>query len=95
MKLQVGSNRVGKGTPGECGICGRMRDTELVDGHHMCASCAARDAMMKCERLHQAGMSNALCNLAMPIALVVALVVATAALDIPVHWDYVLHMFGL
>ena len=52
-------------------------------------------AFLKKFAIEESGMSNALCNLAMPIALVVVLVMATIALDIPIHWDYLIHLFGL
>ena len=40
-------------------------------------------------------LTNGVCNLLPLIALVVVLVVATIALDIPIHWDYLIHLFGL
>jgi len=39
-------------------------------------------------------ISNGACNLAMPIALVVFLVVLVIARDIPVDWTYVPRIFG-
>ena len=41
------------------------------------------------------GMSNALCNLAMPLALVVFLAVVVIVLDIQVDWQYIPRLLGL
>ena len=203
MVARAGYHIPSKGKDSECGICGREGDTELVDGHHMCAICSEWDLSMRkaviaeCQTRYptysaiagewfdngeavvlqegdvvsdwvtteyaftllpeglywekiqttrpgavtcykavrmgdlatflngesdngppweeghweeenqknmpsadeylfgESGISNGACNLAMPIALVVFLVVVTSALGIPIHWNYVLHMFGL
>ena len=43
----------------------------------------------------QAGISNALCNLAMPIALVVVVALAVVVLDLPVDLWYLPRLLGL
>ena len=43
----------------------------------------------------QAGISNGACNLALPLALLIFLVIIVVGFDLPVDWQYVPHLLGL
>jgi len=93
---------------GSCVTCSRgefeaLRDSAEIAWREYRNQIAADSAMAECDSIGMTGLSlfgedgisNAACNMALPLALLVFLIIVVIGFDIQIDWEYLPRLLGI